>query len=672
MKFNSIQHKLIFAICLFITAILAVIATGTYFYFRYSTEKLILEQQFTLVSSMAAGLDDRITEAHKTLINVAQVAPAEVVSNPQRAQQWLENRTGIRTIFRHSLILLDGTGRMLAAVPEVPEIEGASFAHRDYFINSLKNNQPFISEPFVTAMNNRPVIMMTALIHGADGSIKGMLCGSVELLEHEGFFGTIKNTRIGPTGYLYLFGQNRTMIMHPDNSRIMKNDVKPGDNVLFDAALGGFEGSGVTTNSRGLDFLASFKRLKTTGWILAANYPASEAYEPITRFRNYYLLGMFAILLASITLTWRLGSGVIRPLENLIRQIRGMTHSGTGIRSRLDISPVNELGELAVSFNSLLDEVQHRESETEALGSKLAQLNQRFSIAADSAQLGVWDWQVSENILLWDRWMYALYGIQGDDFPGAYQAWQNGLHPEDRQRGDEEINRALRGEKDFDIEFRVIWPNGKVRHIKAAAIVLRDHQGQPLRMIGVNYDITEMKLAESALRESEEQVRASQSQMRLLLDSTGEAIYGIDLDGNCTFCNRACLEILGYADVDQLIGRNMHQQIHSRHADGSPFAVADCRIFKAFKQGETSHVDDEVLWRADGSFFPAEYWSYPQIVDGRLIGVVVSFVDITARKAGEESLRQAVAQAESANVAKSMFLANMSHEIRTPMNGIVG
>jgi len=135
----------------------------------------------------------------------------------------------------------------------------------------------------------------------------------------------------------------------------------------------------------------------------------------------------------------------------------------------------------------------------------------------------------------------------------------------------------------------------------------------------------EIRFREEALRESEEKIR-------LLLDSAAEGIYGIDVEGDCTFCNAACLRLLGYQHPDELIGKNMHWLIHGKHADGTFFPVEECRIFNAFVTGTISHVDDEVLWRSDGTAFHAEYWSSPQTRDGVVAGAVVSFLDITARK----------------------------------------
>ena len=96
-----------------------------------------------------------------------------------------------------------------------------------------------------------------------------------------------------------------------------------------------------------------------------------------------------------------------------------------------------------------------------------------------------------------------------------------------------------------------------------------------------------------------------------MLDSVPEAVYGIDMEGNCTFCNPACLRLLGYDEPAQLYGKNMHDVMHHTRKDGTHYPVEECHIYEAFRRGLGTHIDDEVIWRRDGTNFAAEYWSHP-------------------------------------------------------------
>ncbi len=137
---------------------------------------------------------------------------------------------------------------------------------------------------------------------------------------------------------------------------------------------------------------------------------------------------------------------------------------------------------------------------------------------------------------------------------------------------------------------------------------------------------------EAALRESEERTR-------LLLDSTAEGIFGLDLDGRCTFANRSGLRLLGFAEASELLGKNMHALIHHTLADGREHPEEACPIVGALRSGAGVHLAEESFWRRDGSRLPAECWSHPLRSDGTPRGAVVTFVDITERRRDEETLR---------------------------------
>ncbi len=126
-------------------------------------------------------------------------------------------------------------------------------------------------------------------------------------------------------------------------------------------------------------------------------------------------------------------------------------------------------------------------------------LIERLDLATHAAQMGIWDWDIQKNKLVWDDQMYKLYGLQPGDFGGAYEAWLNGLHPDDRKQSDEASQMAVRGEKEYDTEFRVLWPDGSIHWLKATGQVFRDQAGNPLRMVGINYDITAHQQSEKQI-----------------------------------------------------------------------------------------------------------------------------------------------------------------------------
>ena len=183
---------------------------------------------------------------------------------------------------------------------------------------------------------------------------------------------------------------------------------------------------------------------------------------------------------------------------------------------------------------SSIDDITERKQAEEAL--RISE--SRLHLATSAGNIGIWDWNVAKDELIWDDSMYSLYGIHKDDFGGAYEAWARTLHPDDRRYVEEEIQAAQRGEREYAPEFRVVRPDGIVRVFKAASQTMRDQDGKARRMIGVNYDITERKLAEEALRESE-------GKFRLAFDTSPDSIAITRLaDGIFVSVNKGFEQIL--------------------------------------------------------------------------------------------------------------------------------
>ena len=161
-------------------------------------------------------------------------------------------------------------------------------------------------------------------------------------------------------------------------------------------------------------------------------------------------------------------------------------------------------------------------------------------------------------------------------------------------------------------------------------------------------DVTEQHQAEDALN-------LLTRQRELILETVGDGIYGIDLDGRVTFINQAAARLLGYTP-EELTGRDMHELIHHNHIDGTPYSKANSPILHGMRRCETVHMRDEIFWRHDGTAIPVEYTATPLIDDGQIAGMVVAFQDVSDRRRLERM--------------KDEFISTVSHELRTPLTSL--
>ena len=387
------------------------------------------------------------------------------------------------------------------------------------------------------------------------------------------------------------------------------------------------------------------------------------------RLITWATMSGFALLMLGLAVV--VARLVLRPMAGLQVAAQAVRRGSLGVRSGYRSN--DEFGDLSRDFDDMTHALQLRTAERERGEALLQTAHDRFEIAADSADIGVWEYDIGAGMLVWDDRMYRLYGRERSASLEPASFWADSLHPDDRARSETALQNAMLGSHDYDPEFRVVWASGEVRYLKASSRVSRDSEGVALRMTGVNIDITERKRAELKLV-------STTSLLRTVLDSASEvAIIATDPEFQITVFNAGAERLLGYADTE-MVGRATPMLIHDigeMQARGAELSALLGRTVEGpavFTEPSTLHEPREWTYvRKDNSRVTVSLVvTAMQADDGRIFGHLGIAYDATRQKAHEESLRKAMHAAHKATLAKSQFLANMSHEIRTPMNAVMG
>jgi len=631
MKKNTINQRLVTGVALFLFLVLGATAVATYFYFKQQTTRMIMTQQFGVLSAMADGLDERLSFAHNVLIGGAGVLPLEVLNNPDAAQAWLDNRTGAYSIFSSGLFIFRPDGRILVEKPRLPGRRGLDLSFREYYLQTVQTGKPIISNPYPSSKHGRPTIMMTVPIYTSDKRLAAIMGGAIDLLAEDSFFYSLMQAKFGKTGYFFMYAPDRTMILHPDKSRIMKQDVLPGMNRLFDLALDGFEGSGETVNSKGLHSISSFKRLKVNNWILAVNLPVAEAYQPLDRFKLVYLGGMLLVVVAGIGGTWWLTRTITGGLSRLTGAIAGMDPHQLDRAVTAGKDDTDEVQQLTDAFNRLI--------------SQIALERRKLLKSQELSRIGFWEQDHRTKEVRWSPMIFTLLGLRQANGPSV-EHYLERVHHEDRQTLLAVWRQSLEQQTSFNAHHRLLLPDGQVRYLQVQCETDFGPNGEPLQSLGTMQDLTEQV--------------ARQERQNLLFQAISDSGLGvllIDRQYRIRYMNDAIKRL--YGDRTGLV---CHQELGR---SDSPCSY--CRFEERLKQG--GHTATE-LGHPDGTIFNVV--TLPFVDSDGTFCMLELMQDVTEQRKAAQAVEEARQAAEAANRAKSEFLANMSHEIRTPMNGVLG
>lgn len=325
------------------------------------------------------------------------------------------------------------------------------------------------------------------------------------------------------------------------------------------------------------------------------------------------------------------------------------------------LSPVRDaFGQITHLIPSGVDISQRKLAEQ-----KLKERANQLNLALESGRMGMYEWEPETDVVRWDKRHLALTGLPQMTMTGA--DFLKLVHPEDVEANRIAIEKTIRGEADYDTEFRITRLDGQIRWLAAHGKIVRFDDGRSMRFVGLNWDITDRK-------QSEMTIKLNEARLRNAAAAAGFAMIHADLVlGVFTFSDEM-RRLIGLPDdaplqidaarlpdwihPDDMLACAKHIQDSIRLKEGSSISL-DHRIIRTDGEVRWMRLHTKPIYTGKGDHRKPTQW-------------IGTLLDITQQRNFEESLKAARQLAEAANESKSLFLANMSHEIRTPMTAILG
>jgi diguanylate cyclase (GGDEF)-like protein/PAS domain S-box-containing protein len=536
-KNRTISTKIGLVISIGIITSILTIVIGAVTFLKKEYLTTFGKQQYTTVQAFALYVDADLTSKLKAISVVADITPPEIMADSSSAQTFLANRTGILSLFDDGLMLLSADGKLLAEMPFISSQRfGNDYSSSPFYQQASKGADPIISEPFSSIKpNQQPVIEMMVPIRDASGKIYGYLCGGMTL-NGDNSLGNIAKRQVGESGYFYIYSQDRTILVHPDNTRMMQKDVPQGANRLFDRALQGFDGSGETVNSRGLYAMSSFQHLKAAPWILAANLPMKEVLTPFYSSQRMIILVITICGVGALLFSWWALLRFTAPLHRFAAQMKNCYSTGE------PLAEVNgpELNFVITEFNKLLAQMQASQAELAA-----NEEMQRTLINASPDTICFKDDQ--GRWLLANEADLALFQLEGVDYRGKKDselaAYTPFYHDEflSCERTDEKA--WVKGETLVTEEVIPI-PEKENKILEVIKTPIFHPDGRRKALVVIGRDISARKKNEASLRQLSQAVE--QCPVSIVITNTA---------GTIEFVNPAFTQHTGYT-FEEAIGQN--------------------------------------------------------------------------------------------------------------------
>lgn len=357
------------AVLVFATTLLVTLSTLSVA--ERGMKSVIGDQQYTMLSGAASFMDDRLAA------RLAQVEALGAGIPPRLRTDWAGLRPYLAEQVRLwgadeylNLIVLDSQGDLRLSLRELPGPTALNVRGTDYFDKAQEGQRGVISRPMRSRLTGNHIVVFSTPVRDEGGAVVAVLAGSVDL-RRSGFLRQIGALKPGTTGYLFMMTADGVIIDHPDESRLFRHvSSVPGINHGTERALDGFEGWLEARSKDGTESIYAYKRLRTTGWILAARYPTAEAFAPLITMRRNAFFGAGGLALAAGLLAWVLVFRLLAPLQALRDNVAAIRDDGAGIEVLRD-GRKDEIGALGRAFHDLMAERERAESSRAASEKRL-------------------------------------------------------------------------------------------------------------------------------------------------------------------------------------------------------------------------------------------------------------------------------------------------------------
>ena len=334
-----------------------------FFVLRSDIALRIEKHEFEQLSELAEHLDERLQDSMAMLANVGVNLPAQAINDLGQLEKWLQREHALLTVY-DDLYVFDAQGLLLVDWPLKPGRRGLDMSSRDYIQGVIQTRQTVISKPILGKATQQPIVVVASPILNRENQLVGIL-GGVLNLSKPNLLGSIANRKNGAAGYYYMVTKDRVRIAHPDPSLILKTVPEGQTNKPLENAFMGFEGTQEGVNYRGLKGLFTFKRLKTTDWIMASVIPSAEAFAPIEDLSQRMIWVTLLLMLTLLPLIWGFVSKLIQPLQDLAQ---AMHDTAEHMQEGKVIAPIVELGGLEIktvvdAFNAFVEARTRAEKE---------------------------------------------------------------------------------------------------------------------------------------------------------------------------------------------------------------------------------------------------------------------------------------------------------------------